>query len=114
MTTLFALFLLMGPAQGGQGGGDLYGTLLMFLSIIVIFYFFIIRPQSKRSKERAKLLEAIKKGDKVVTAGGIHGTVIGVEDKTLLVQIADEVKVKIERNSNSVVNKVGEIEAPTT
>ena len=56
----------------------------------------------------------MKKGDKVVTAGGLHGTIVGIEDKTLLVQIADNVKVKIERGSISMVNKVGEIEAPST
>jgi preprotein translocase subunit YajC len=84
---------------------------LMFGSIIAIFYFMIIRPQQKRAKERTVLLDSIKKGDKIITAGGIHGTVIGIEDKTVLVQIADNVKVKLERSSVSVVNKVGEVPA---
>jgi len=73
----------------------------------------ILRPQQKRQKERQKLLESMKKGDKVVTAGGLHGTIIGIEDKTLLLQIAENVKVKVERSSISVVNKVGEIETPS-
>ncbi len=105
--------LAMAPSQGGQGGGgDFMTTILMFAVIIAIFYFMILRPQQKRQKERQKLLESMKKGDKVVTAGGLHGTIVGIEDKTLLLQIAENVKVKVERSSISVVNKVGEIETP--
>ncbi|MGA7159389.1 MAG: preprotein translocase subunit YajC [Bacteroidota bacterium] len=109
-----SLLIAMAPSQGGQGGGDFTSMILMFAVVIAIFYFMIMRPQQKRQKERQKLLDSMKKGDKVVTAGGLHGTIIGIEDKTLLVQIADNVKVKIERGSISMVNKVGEIEAPTT
>lgn len=105
--------LAMAPSQSGQGGGDFMTTILMFAVIIAIFYFMILRPQQKRQKERKKLLESMKKGDKVVTAGGLHGTIVGIEDKTLLLQIAENVKVKVERSSISVVNKVGEIETPS-
>jgi preprotein translocase subunit YajC len=73
----------------------------------------IIRPQQKRAKEREALLGQIKKGDKIITAGGIHGEIVGVDEKTLLIEIADKVKVKIERNSISVVNKQGEVESMT-
>ncbi len=104
----------MAPSQGGQDGGNFTTTILMFAVIIGIFYFMIMRPQQKRQKERQKLLDSMKKGDKVITAGGLHGTIMGIEDKTLLLQIADNVKVKVERSSISVVNKVGEIEAPNT
>ena len=103
----------MAPAQQGQGGGEIYSTLIMFAMIIAIFYFMIIRPQQKRQKEREALLGQIKKGDKIITAGGIHGEVIAVEEKTMLIEIADKVKVKIERNSISVVNKQGEVESLT-
>jgi preprotein translocase subunit YajC len=99
-----SLLLAMAPSQGGQGGGDFTTTILMFAVIIGIFYFMIMRPQQKRQKERQRLLESMKKGDKVVTAGGLHGTIMGIEDKTLLLQIADNVKVKVERSSISVVN----------
>ncbi|MEP0821692.1 MAG: preprotein translocase subunit YajC [Ignavibacterium sp.] len=92
--------------QQGDGGSGITSTLIMFGLIFLIFYFMIIRPQQKRQKERQKMLDAIKKGDKVVTAGGVHGTVVGVEDKTILVQIADNVKVKVERGS--VASVVGE------
>lgn len=105
--------MAMGPSQPGQGGGEIYSTLIMFGLIIGIFYLMIIRPQQKRQKEREALLGQIKKGDKVITAGGLHGEVIGVEDKVLLLEIADKVKVKVERTSISVVNKQGEVESLT-
>jgi preprotein translocase subunit YajC len=97
---LNGLYTLIGMApQGQQGGGSMFSTLIMFALIILIFYFMILRPQQKRQKERDKLLNSIEKGDKIITAGGIHGTVIGLEDKTVLVQIADNVKVKIEKTA---------------
>ena len=71
----------------------------MFALIIGIFYFMILRPQQKRQKERQKLLEALKKGDKVITAGGMYGTIAGMDEKTVLVQVADNVKMKYERSS---------------
>lgn len=103
MIDLTALFM---QPQQGDGGGGITSTLIMFGLIFLIFYFMIIRPQQKRQKERQKMLDAIKKGDKVITAGGVHGTVVGVEDRTILVQIADNVKVKVERGSVSSI--VGE------
>jgi preprotein translocase subunit YajC len=89
---------LIGIILQAQGGFEsLASTLVPFLLIIVVFYFLILRPQQKRTKERAKLLEGVKKGDKVITAGGMHGVVEGVEDKSVLLKIADNVKVKIEK-----------------
>lgn len=99
------LLLFMQPQQGDSGSG-ITSTLVMFGLIFLIFYFMIVRPQQKRQKERQKMLDAIKKGDKIITAGGMHGTVIGVEDKTVLIQIADNVKVKVDRSS--VASIVGE------
>jgi len=110
---MFNQVLAMGQPQAGQGGGEIYSTLIMFALIIGIFYFMIIRPQQKRQKEREALLSQVKKGDKVITAGGVHGKVVAIEDKTLLLEIADNVKIKIERNSISVVNKQGEVEGVT-
>lgn len=78
-------------------------TVIMFGLIILIFYFMILRPQQKRQKDRQKLLDSVQKGDKVVTLGGVHGTVVGLEEKTALVQIADEVKVKVERSAISTI-----------
>ena len=68
----------------------------------------ILRPQQKKAKERKKLLESIQKGDKVVTIGGAHGLVVGLDDKTVLVQIADNVKVKYERSAISSISRGNE------
>jgi len=93
------LLAFMTPQGGGDAGGSMISTLLMFALIIVIFYFMIIRPQSKRQKERTKMIEAMKKGDKVVLSGGIHGKIVGMEDKTVLIEIADNVKIKVEKSA---------------
>jgi preprotein translocase subunit YajC len=59
----------------------------------------IIRPQQKRAKERQKLIDSMKKGDKVITSGGMYGTVAGLDEKTVLVEIADKIKVKLDRSA---------------
>ena len=107
MITNNALGLILQCAgQQGEGGGmDILGSMLPFLLIILVFYFLILRPQQKRQKDKRKLLESVKKGDKVITAGGVHGTVEGVEDNTVLVKIAEGVKVKLEKSS--ITNIVG-------
>ncbi len=98
----------MAPQGGAGNGGSMFSTLIMFALIILIFYFMILRPQQKRQKEREKLLSGVDKGDKIVTVGGLHGTVIGLEEKTVLIQIADNVKVKIEKSAISSVVRSGE------
>ena len=96
--------------QAPGGMESILSSIVPFLLIIVIFYFLILRPQQKRQKERVKLLESIKKGDKVITAGGLHGTVEGIEEKTLLVKVADNVKLKIERSAITTIVGVTDIE----
>ncbi|MBI5217201.1 MAG: preprotein translocase subunit YajC [Ignavibacteriae bacterium] len=97
----------MAPSGDG-GGGSMISTLVMFSLIIFIFYFMIIRPQQKRAKERQQLLDGVKKGDKIVTVGGLHGTVIGVEEKTLLIQVADDVKLKFEKTAVQTIDRPSE------
>lgn len=98
------LLIAMAPQQGGaQGGGNMISTFVMFGAIFLIFYFMIIRPQQKRAKEREKLLSSIQKGDKVVTSGGMHGVVAGVEEKTILLQVTETVKVKMERSAITTI-----------
>jgi preprotein translocase subunit YajC len=91
------LFIIL-QAQS-DGIASLVSSLLPFILIIAVFYFLILRPQQKRQKERAKLLEGVKKGDKIITSGGFHGTVEGVEDDSVLVKIADNVKVKMDKSA---------------
>lgn len=87
-------------AAGGGGGGFLGGLegLLPILLIFVVFYFLLIRPQQKRAKQHREMLGSIRRGDRVITGGGIHGTVTKVvNDTELVVQIAEAVKVRIAR-----------------
>jgi len=93
----------MGGQPGGEGGGSLISTLIMFGAIFLIFYFMIIRPQQKRAKEKQKLLSNLEKGDKVVTNGGIYGVIAGLEEKTALLQISDNVKIKVDRSAITTV-----------
>jgi len=99
------ILLAMAPQGGEGGGGSLISTLIMFGAIFAIFYFMIIRPQQKRAKEREKLLSNIEKGDKIVTSGGVHATIVGIEEKTVLIEIAPNVKVKVERSAIGSVIK---------
>jgi preprotein translocase subunit YajC len=78
-------------------------TVLPFVLIIVIFYFFIIRPQNKKQKETEKMISALKKGDKVVTIGGIHGVVSSTKEKTVIVKVDDEIKLEFNRSAIAVV-----------
>ena len=94
---------LMAP-QGGEGGSSIMGF-LPFILIIVIMYFLMIRPQMRKQKERQKMVDALQKGDKIITTGGMHGKITGfTEDgKTVIVQIDDKVKVNIDRSAVNVV-----------
>jgi len=95
----------MAPPSGGDSSGNLVSTIIMFGAIFVIFYFMIIRPQQKRSKERTKMLSNIEKGDKVVTSGGLHGTIAGLDEKTVLLEVHDKLKLKFDRSAISQVLK---------
>ena len=108
MTHLF--LICMASPQEKDPQTAMYQTLGMFAMIIAIFYFLILRPQQKRQKEKQRMLDTLKKGDKVVTAGGMHGTVAGLDDKTVLLQVSDNVKMKFERSAVTTVLKEGEPE----
>lgn len=75
------------------------GGLLFPLLILVVFYLFLIRPQQSREKQRRKMIEELSKGDKIVTAGGIHGTVTKVDEASLLVEVDQNTKLRIEKNA---------------
>ena len=104
MNTLNLILLMAQP--NGQQGNPLMQFLPLVL-IIVVFYFFIIRPQMKRQKELKNFRESLKKGDKVVTTGGIMGKVNDVKDDFLLIEIADNVRVKVAKNA--VVKDISDI-----
>jgi preprotein translocase subunit YajC len=90
----------MGTAGGAaaKGGGSLLGTpLVPIILMLAIMWFFLIRPQQKKQKEHRAMIDNIKKGDRIVTSGGLVGRVTGVSDAMLTVEIADRVRVKISR-----------------
>jgi preprotein translocase subunit YajC len=98
MNTL-AIILLQAAKGTGQGSPSMMTSLLPLLLVFVIFYFFMIRPQMKRQKEMNNFRSAISKGDKVVTTGGIYGKVVEVSDTTVVVEIANDVKVKVDKSA---------------
>lgn len=89
------------PAGEGAGKSSGYETILMFALLIVVFYFFFIRPQTKKNKEMRKYREALQKGDKVVTIGGIHGKINEVRETTFVLELIDKTRVEIEKSAVS-------------
>jgi preprotein translocase subunit YajC len=119
----FVLYLLQ--TETGKMSGLM--TFLPFVAIIAIFYFLIIRPQNKKQKETQKMLSALKKGDRVVTIGGIHGTIQSVKEQSVIVKVDDSVKIEFSRSAISTIEAAAkeekgeskeddakEIEAPET
>ena len=92
--------------------GSMWPTLIMFGAVILIFYFLIIRPQKKRDKEAKDMLAAIKKGDKIVTIGGIRGTVAIVKESTIIVKVDDNTRIEFSKSAiSAVLNKKEEAAA---
>ncbi|MDR3047538.1 MAG: preprotein translocase subunit YajC [Bacteroidales bacterium] len=87
-------------APATQGGGGMMW--IMLLLIIVVFYFFMIRPQQKKQKQMQSYRDTLQKGDKVVTIGGVHGKIDGVKDTSFLLEIADGVKIEIDKAAIAV------------
>lgn len=89
------LFLLSAQGQGGQGGG--WSMLIFFVAIILVFWLFMIRPQQKKQKKVQEAREALKKGDEIITIGGIHGKIVDVRDKTFVISVEDNSHIEIEK-----------------
>lgn len=98
----FIPFLTAG-AQQAAGPAGLAGSFIPLLLVIVIFYFFLIRPQNKKQKETQRMLSALKKGDKVITIGGIHGVISSVKENTVIVKVDDDCKIEFNRSAISSV-----------
>ncbi len=80
-------------------GGSAWSGILMMVVIIAIFYFFMIRPQTKKQKEIQKAREALRTGDAIVTSGGIYGKIKDIGDNYMVIEIADGVKIRVDKNS---------------
>ena len=90
----------MGSSGGGSGqpaGG--FSPLIPMILMFIIFYFLLIRPQQKKNKEHRQMIENLKKGDRIITGGGLHGRITGLSDTTLTVEISEKVRVKVNRSS---------------
>ena len=99
-------FLLAGAGPpGGAGGNAVLTQVVFFAAIFAVFYFLLIRPQQTQRRERERLLSAIKRGDRVVTTGGLHGTITGLDETTATLRVADQVKVTVDR---SAIGRVAE------
>ncbi|MFQ5822926.1 MAG: preprotein translocase subunit YajC [bacterium] len=99
MNQIFLFFMLSG--SGSPDGANPLALWMPFILIFAIMYFLIFRPQAKKQKQQQAMIQSLKKGDKVITAGGIFGTIAGIKEKdnTLIIKIADNVKIEIVRTS---------------
>ncbi len=89
----------MGAGQGGGAGGGGIVSFLPLIAIFAIFYFLLIRPQQKKQKDQRLMLENLKKGDRVITQSGIHGTIVKVKDQTFIIEVAEKVKMEFSKSA---------------
>ena len=92
------IILLQDQAQPAQGASP-WGSLIFIVLLIVVFWLFFIRPQSKKAKEEQKFRESLQKGDKVVTIGGFHGKITEVKDTTVMISLAPNMEVEVEKTA---------------
>lgn len=96
--TSIAYAMGQGGAAAGQGAGG-FSAFIPLILMFVIFYFLLIRPQQKKQKQHRAMIENLKKGDRIITGGGIHGRITNVDENVLTVEIADQVKIKLNRGN---------------
>jgi preprotein translocase subunit YajC len=105
---MFIYLLAQAPTATPAGGLSALSPFVMFGLLGVIMYYMMIRPQAKRQKEQARLISSLKTGDRVVTASGIHGMISNVKDTTVIVKVADNVKLEMEKSAVTSVAKTVE------
>jgi len=108
-------FILLAQAAAPAGAPEAPSPLMQFFPLIllvILFYFMLIRPQQKRQKEHQKLIEAVKTGDKVITSSGIHGLVANVKERTILVKVADNVKIEFDKAAITAVDRSADPATP--
>ena len=84
------------------GGGNMLGTLVPMVLIMIVFYFFMIRPQVKKAKDHKKLVAELKKGDKIVTTAGIHGRIVDMNELTFLIEVEGGTKIRFDKSAISL------------
>jgi preprotein translocase subunit YajC len=102
---IFQLLAQTQPAAPAPGPGGGFGFFVPFIFIFIIMYFMLFRPQKKRQQEQKRLIAALKTGDKVVTNAGIHGLIANVKETTVMLKVADNVKIELEKSAISNVLK---------
>ncbi len=106
---MFLLFLAQAqPAAPAPAPGGGIGVFVPFIFIFIIMYFVLFRPQKKRQQEQQRLISSLKTGDRVVTNGGIHGLISNVKETTVIVKVADNVKIEVEKSAVTNVLKTAE------
>ena len=103
---LLSIIAQAAPAGSSAGGG--IAAFVPFIFIFVIMYFVLLRPQMKRQKDQQRLVSALKTGDRVVTNAGIHGLISNVKETTIIVKVADNVKIEMEKSAVATVLKSAE------
>lgn len=91
----------------GQGASSGFASFIPLILMFAIFYFLLIRPQQKKTKEHRQMIENLKVGDRIITSGGLHGRITGVSENALTVEIAEKVRVKVNRSSISALLQIG-------
>ena len=104
--TGIAYALGQGGVAGGQGGG--FSAFIPLILMFAIFYFLLIRPQQKKTKQHREMIGNLKKGDRIITSGGLHGRITGSSDTTLTVEIAEKVRVKVNRANVMALTQPGQ------
>jgi len=104
--TLFGILALTPPATDGQQPSA-WVQFVPFILIFVIFYFLIFAPMRKKQKKHQEMVHSLRAGDRVITNGGIHGTVVGVTDHVIQLRIADQVKIDVAKNAVSAMQADG-------
>jgi preprotein translocase subunit YajC len=105
---MFDLAYAMGTGGSGGGGQGGLGAFLPLIIIFAIFYFLLIRPQQKKAKLHKQVLATLKKGDRVVSSGGLHGIITGLADEVVTMEISPKVRVKVSRGSIAGVSRKAE------
>jgi len=98
---MFQWAFAMAGGGGGAGGGAnaITGFVFPLVIVMAIFYFILIRPQIKRQKQHQQMISSLQKGDKVITTGGIHGTIVGIKGDVLVLKVADTTKLEVSKSA---------------
>ncbi|MCX6230960.1 MAG: preprotein translocase subunit YajC [Bacteroidetes bacterium] len=104
MSNLSNILLMAQPQGGAANSGSGFQSLFFLLAIFAVFYFFMIRPQMKKTKEQKKFREQLEKGQKIVTIGGIHGKIVEIQETTVIIEVEGQNKLKIEKSAIALDN----------